>query len=286
MKNSVGDISHFASNLITVKKTYHRTAIKRHEHVFYEFVFVEKGFAIHNCNGITSILTPGDLFAVFPNHFHNYISPQNNIIYNCLFVKEGLGRDINEILHLPGIDYEKLENCNKNWNKVHMNPAESVEIIRILETMITEEEQKKTGWKLRMKAGLIDLLALYSRAYEDKYEERNGMIKNHSDKVYKALAYLEKNYANSKHIHDMAEEFNINADYLSKIFKHATGLTPSEYLINLRLAKAVELLNSTDLSIAEISVKVGFDDPAYFARQFKKTMGLSPSSYKKDINPI
>ena len=66
------------------------------------------------------------------------------------------------------------------------------------------------------------------------------------------------------------------------MFKQFTGLTPVEYIKNVRLAKAAELLRSPELSVAQVAMEVGFEDPNYFSRQFKQVLGMSPSSFQKE----
>jgi AraC-like DNA-binding protein len=66
------------------------------------------------------------------------------------------------------------------------------------------------------------------------------------------------------------------------MFKQFTGLTPIEYIKNVRLAKAVDLLRLPGISVANVAMEVGFEDPGYFARQFKQVLGISPSVYQRE----
>lgn len=280
---NVYESQYFSKCPILVMKTFHKAAVKRHDHRFFEFVYVKQGFAMHNCKGTTSILTPGDIFSIFPNTYHSYSKPKNNTIYNCLFKKEGISNRFDELTRLPGLDSKLSKNNDGSWNRVHMNPSQSLEIESILEKMISENIEMKTGWKLRMETSLIDFLILFSRAYESQYKKINEISKTHRGDVFAALLYMEKNHVNPINIHEIAKDINLNADYFTRIFKQFTGLTPTEYVRNLRLAEAVALLSNSNMSVSDISVNVGFDDPAYFTRQFKKFMGVSPSLYRKNV---
>ncbi len=68
---------------------------------------------------------------------------------------------------------------------------------------------------------------------------------------------------------------------LHKVFKEATGQSPIDYLIKLRLQRSMDLLSDTGLSITEIAFKTGFNDSNYFTRHFKKIIGTTPSRYRK-----
>ena len=74
---------------------------------------------------------------------------------------------------------------------------------------------------------------------------------------------------------------NISPYYFSKIFKEGTGENFIEYLTNIRIEKAKELLGNSDYSMKEICVMVGYSDPNYFSRSFKKNVGVTPTEYKE-----
>ena len=74
---------------------------------------------------------------------------------------------------------------------------------------------------------------------------------------------------------------NISPYYFSKIFKEDTGENFIEYLTNIRIEKAKELLSGSDYSMKEICAMVGYSDPNYFSRTFKKNVGVTPTEYKE-----
>jgi AraC-like DNA-binding protein len=65
-----------------------------------------------------------------------------------------------------------------------------------------------------------------------------------------------------------------------RVFRKATGQTPIEYLVRLRIQKAMELLRTTDRTITEIAMDVGFNDSNYFARQFRRLTDRSPRAFR------
>ena len=76
---------------------------------------------------------------------------------------------------------------------------------------------------------------------------------------------------------------NISPYYFSKVFKEECGLNFIEYLTNIRIDKAKELLEKSNLSIKEICVSCGYTDPNYFSRSFKKNVGVTPTEYKEKL---
>ena len=101
------------------------------------------------------------------------------------------------------------------------------------------------------------------------------------DRIPRMLAFIEKNYEQDLRLEDMAEEFNFNYHYLSAYFHQHMKEGFSDYLNEIRTAKACELLENTDLSIAQISEKVGYSEHSYFCRVFKKVTGKTPSVYRR-----
>lgn len=91
--------------------------------------------------------------------------------------------------------------------------------------------------------------------------------------------YLEAHYADEITLEDVAEQVNISPQYFSKLIKKNTGFNFTEWLSMIRIQKAKELLTNTNLTVKEVCFKVGYKDPNYFSRIFKKRMGMTPSEY-------
>jgi two-component system, response regulator YesN len=111
------------------------------------------------------------------------------------------------------------------------------------------------------------------------------MQKNIGGKKQALLAkdYIEKNYADAElNLNSICSYLSISASRFSTIFKHITGETFMEALTRIRMQKAKELLENTDLKNYEIAEKVGFSDPHYFSIAFKKMTGKTPSDYAKE----
>ncbi len=101
--------------------------------------------------------------------------------------------------------------------------------------------------------------------------------------VCQALEILGSSYHQKIHLPDIAQSLGLSYVHFSRRFKYAVGMTPSDYLTNLRLNKAQQLLTSTDLSIREIAPLCGFDSEYYFSAFFKKKKKISPSLYRGEF---
>ena len=82
-------------------------------------------------------------------------------------------------------------------------------------------------------------------------------------------------------LQDVAEEVHMSQSHLSTIFAQETGLTFTQYLTALRISKARELLEATEMRSVQIAEEVGYNDSHYFSYLFKKTTGMTPGEYRK-----
>ncbi|WAM33176.1 PocR ligand-binding domain-containing protein [Caldicellulosiruptor morganii] len=116
-----------------------------------------------------------------------------------------------------------------------------------------------------------------------KYIIDSEMIRISSlSSIEKIIEYIKNHYMEDITLEDLAKMVYLSPTYLSYLFKKQLGITFKEYLINIRLKKSKELIETTDLSIGEISKMVGIEDQNYFSRLFKRKFGVSPLNYKKD----
>ena len=99
--------------------------------------------------------------------------------------------------------------------------------------------------------------------------------------IDKAKEYIGSRYNKDISLDDVSREVDISPYYFSKIFKEATGENFIEYVTNIRIRKAKELLQNSELSMKEICAAVGYSDPNYFSRTFKKNVGVTPTEYKE-----
>lgn len=101
-----------------------------------------------------------------------------------------------------------------------------------------------------------------------------------NDMITAAKNYLDEHYAGNISLESVADSIALSAPYLSRLFSSQIGKTFIDYLTDLRIAKACQLLREGRLSIKEVSSAVGYSDPNYFSRIFKRVIGKTPSEYR------
>lgn len=97
----------------------------------------------------------------------------------------------------------------------------------------------------------------------------------------RAREFIKANYAKAITLEDVAREINVSPQYLSKLFKEETGENFIDYLTGLRIRIARTLLEGDERSVKEICYSIGYSDPNYFSRIFKKIAGVTPTEYKE-----
>ena len=116
---------------------------------------------------------------------------------------------------------------------------------------------------------------------------RNSIRRERTDTakllVDKAIKYIEENYHDSElSVDALCQHLNVSATYFSTLFKKETGTNFINYLTNVRMEKALQMLNTTEEKTYNIAEKVGYTEPNYFSYVFKKHYGISPSNYRKN----
>jgi two-component system response regulator YesN len=102
-----------------------------------------------------------------------------------------------------------------------------------------------------------------------------------TDTIEAAKEYIGNNFSKDLSLDDVSRIVNISPYYFSKLFKEATGENFIEYLTNIRIEKAKDLLLNSDIAMKELCSMCGYQDPNYFSRTFKKNVGLTPTEYKE-----
>ncbi len=125
--------------------------------------------------------------------------------------------------------------------------------------------------------------ALVERTAEKAAELTNGSDTYTSVRiVQEAVDYIQAHYNENISLADVSDHINISKSYLCDLFKKELNVTIINYITNLRMEKAKELLVSTDMKMYEISLQVGYNDYAYFSQIFKKLTGSTLSDYRRN----
>lgn len=136
----------------------------------------------------------------------------------------------------------------------------------------------RAGGKEELESQFIQLLSeLAGEIQEQIRGEIDGIIP-------KVLKYLNDNYHRNITLDDAAKSVNLSYHYFSKIFKDEVGKSFVDYLTELRIEKSMRFLENNSMSIKEVCHKIGYNDPNYYCKIFKKVTGLTPTEYRAEFN--
>lgn len=102
------------------------------------------------------------------------------------------------------------------------------------------------------------------------------------DILHETIEFMHQNIYNTLTLNELAQYARLSVSHYTNHFRKLTGMTPISFFNDLKIRKASELLHEPDRKIKDIANILGFEDPYYFSRWFKKTMGISPAAYRKN----
>ena len=265
---------------IRVMTAYHTTN-ERHDHDFYELVYVKEGFCLHDTDGSVTLLMEGDIFILKPWVSHKYIGNRETFIYNCIFGEQAIRQTSEQLMQLPGLDRLFSSDTKQIVPRLRLTLNERKSFLRIIEWMYEDCEKRPPGWILHLRCLLNCLLVAFSRAYQIRpgTGDEKGAF---SAYVAQALNLIDAMYPDPNlKVSAIAEMAGVSGDYLSRQFHQVMGISAQEYLQRYRFARAMELLQA-NTPVTEVARQVGFGSLSSFSRAFKTEMGVTPSHYQHD----
>lgn len=124
------------------------------------------------------------------------------------------------------------------------------------------------------------LLAFMTGLFSAVCKVEKGEKGRYSRLVESSIAFLNKHYARNISLEEICTHLSVSRNYFSSLFKRDTGISLWAYLTTIRMGKARELLRDTDLRSHEIAYSVGYDNPSYFSKLFKKLHNQTPNEYR------
>ncbi|HEY4149754.1 MAG TPA: AraC family transcriptional regulator [Chitinophagaceae bacterium] len=211
-------------------------------------------------------LSPSQFIAIPANTPHKYAANEDDpwTIYWIHFKGEIAAYIIDLILQ-SSKDYKPHLSYNENR-------------IRLFEEICSNLERGYSGDNLRY-VNMTFSHFLSSLLYEDKFNYVESRKKN--DTISGTIELMQKKLHTVVSLKEFARFANMSVSHFSAIFHEKTGYSPIEYFNHLKIQKACQYLQFTNLRVKEIACELGIEDPYYFSRMFSKVMGASPNKYRE-----
>ncbi|GAA4862320.1 AraC family transcriptional regulator [Paenibacillus vulneris] len=240
---------------------------------YYLVHYVVSGHGTFSCMGTDYRLEKGSSFFIFPGELVSYASDeQDPWCYRWVGFK---GNRADEYLSGFGISPHQPVALTQNHRKMQA----------LYHQMELTMRRRQPHCDMQCEGYLRLLLAEYAQELgHDSIpkKETSGI----QQQIEQAIRWLTLQYHQPISIESMAQSLGYHRTHLSKMFKQQTGLSPMNFLLKIRMERA-KLLLQDELTVEQVASSVGFSDPLYFSKQFKKWYGRSPSDYRQDqtMNP-
>ncbi len=267
---------------IAVERREPQEAFGPHTHEFSEIVIVTGGRALHVTGRESWPICAGDVFVIGGARAHDYRDLDNLRLINILFRPETLRLELWDLPALPGYQAlftlaPALSNRQQFLSRLRLSPKELGALIAHAETLDTELKSRTPGFAFTAAASFMQVVAFLSRCYNrSQSSDARALLR-----IATAISHLEAHYDEPLNLEALATLAHMSKRNFLRAFQAGLGSTPIAYLIKLRLNRAATLLRRADEHITSAAFKAGFNDSNYFARQFRKTFGITPSEYRK-----
>ena len=253
-----------------------------HKHDFFEFVYVVSGSAEHIFENKTVTVSQGDYFLINLGSAHEYRrlkNVQDFSVINILF----LPRFIDESLRSAGSFREIVDNymVRYGYNPLGELPTQKIfhddngTVERLAESAFVEYREKKDGYTDILRNLLLSLIIHLVRG------EASHALPGTDATVRQIKEYVSAHYMHPLRLSELCDRMSFSLSYISSLFREKTGMTFRQYLLRVRMEKACFFLRSSDMTVGRIAAAVGYADPAFFHKVFRREIGCTPEQYRE-----
>lgn len=239
-----------------------------HGHQHFIMTLITQGTGIQNLNGKAIPFGKDDLFFLSPADFHSntLVDCESYEYYRLCFSYELLDSRLSGLFAADRLPLH-----------LHLSPECAAQAIGILEKLSDESEngQERVGHKVYLQALAEQLLILILRQLPP------SQAATPSTPVNRALGYVHDHFHEPISVADAAAIAGYTPNYFNSCFRSQMGIPFGEYLRNMRLSYAENLLRASEMPVTEIAFEAGFSSLSHFSRSFREKYGCAPQEYRK-----
>lgn len=268
------------ASLCNMDRTAFEHQQEAHRHDFYSIYWIKKGKLIHTIDTVAHEVTKNTLFFIAPGQVHKM--EFRGRVNGIMMAFDDAFLCLKDEFQSIGINSELF--FNEHFSSVvPLNDQQARELEGVVALMMKEAVHKQVQHSTAFHSLLRYFLVLVSRiklgqdqlAYEPNlHTEHNGHL------FLKFKTLIEKKFIELKKVSDYAVLLHIKPVLLNEICKQLSGITAGEHIRSRIILEAKRYLHNTDLTAKEIAYQLGFEDPHYFSRFFKKYTGQTPLEFK------
>lgn len=266
--------------LITVRPHTRFVRFPEHKHDYVEVVYMCRGKTTHIINGERVELKEGNILFLNQNSTQEiHPAGENDIAVNFIILPEFFDTTLSMLGNEETPLRRFIVNCLKSEDipssYLYFDVADILPIQNLIENLIWTLMNDVIN-KRNINQMTMGLLFLQLLNCTDRLKSQN----DETDIAIRTLRYVEEHYSQGS-LTELSELLHYDFSWLSREIKRQTGKTYTELVQEKRLSQAAFLLKNTDLSVCDISLKVGYENISYFHRIFLKKYDVSPKHYRK-----
>lgn len=258
----------------------------KHFHNEYEIFYLLEGERQFFFDNRSYELKPGSLVLVNENAIHMTRANSDNDSGHdriILYISKEKMKAFDALF--PTINLVKF--FREQYGVFHLNTEQQTHFLTLYESLKQEFDNKDPNTSTMLSIKIIMYFIEFIR--KNRSHKLTDVPSNASPKyqtVYAVSDYISQHYTESLSLESLANDFFVSKYHLCRSFKAITGYGINEYIHIHRIQKAKQLLEETNLTISEISQKLGYESLTHFEKTFKTYMTLSPLKYRKTLNIV
>lgn len=257
-----------------------------HSHEFWELGYIYEGIGTHHTSKGNEAVKAGDFILIKPGGYHSVTAPQNGAstrVCNCLFTQNYFEMLIQEYWNVSGLADYTMQDMLLGAKPfcLHLTDDNAKNVKHLMWLIAHEYNHFTIGSELIIKNTMLDLLIIITRLYEYSLKKAAPTV-SRNDEIDRLMKYMRSNFGYKLTLDFLAGQVHLSREYLSRYFKRYTGKTISEFLTEIRISKAKEMLRTSSHSVEDIGAYCGYPSVSNFQKAFKKATGMSPGGYRKN----
>ena len=252
---------------------------------YIEIRYIISGHLLLDIEGQKTEFHENDVCFIHSKAYHQEILQDSD----CIFLNIGMEHDLFTNAFLSGVASNPFQQFlrtsilkvgqKQNYVQFSSSEGQNEELQEYMKTIFWEVIRQKIGYIDISKGYIMRMMDFLIRNYDYHFSEKE------SEQYYRNLFETVSQFMNdnlaSVSMEDLSKEFHFHPNYFNNLIKKNSGMTYSAYLIQLRINKAKQLLENTDLPVEEIAWLVGYHNKGFFYKNFVQNTGITPKQYRK-----
>ncbi len=259
----------------------HTSKISYHYHDYIEILYALDDGATVWINGDPYPFDAGDLFLINSGEPHTVTAPVK-AMHICIKFSPGILYSDEQAL----LEYKYVVPfLSKGGHQKRFRKGElgGLDLDALMHGIIREWESKSVAYEMVIRASILTVFAGILRYWYESRDLDSAM--QIGDTVKTAIDYVDKHYADVTE-HAVAEACAVSYNHFSRVFKRTMGKSFSDYLTQIRVREAERLLLTTDKSVTEIALEVGFSSSSHFISRFGALRGITPRQFRARVREV